>query len=64
MGEYRKWLKQTIRRARRQGWAVTNNGHVKFRSPDNKVVCCSASPKCQDYKMVAKDLRRAGLDLD
>lgn len=62
--DFRKRLKQTIRAARRAGWSVSVNGHVKFRGPAGQTVCCSWSPSCPfAHDKILRDLKRAGLDL-
>jgi hypothetical protein len=64
MTDYQKNLKQLIRVAKKQGWTVSRNGHVKFRGPEGQVVFCSASPRCSRASInVTKDLQRAGLKL-
>lgn len=63
MSGYRRWLKEVMGLARKLGWTVTLNGHVKFRSPEGKTVVCSYSPRCPQTHLVARDLRKAGLAL-
>ena len=65
MSDYQRWLKWAIRTARRQGWEVSRNGHVKFKSPEGQVVCASSSPRNggQVRFNVERDLKRAGLEL-
>jgi len=65
MSDYQRWLKRIVREAKRQGWEVFLNGHVKFRGPEGQTVCCSWSPRngFQVQHSVRRDLQRAGLEV-
>ena len=65
MSSYQRWLKDVSKQLERDGWAVTVNGHWKFRSPTGQVVCCSASPKNPlAFRNVTRDLKRVGVTVD
>jgi hypothetical protein len=67
MTDYKKWLKEVVKEATRQGWeASRSRKHQKFRSPDGRVVTCSLTPT-NGYQVrfsVTRDLRRAGFNVD
>ncbi|NJN35833.1 MAG: hypothetical protein HC794_00780 [Nitrospiraceae bacterium] len=53
--------------ALRAGWTITINGkgHLKWKSPEGKMVVTAATPKGrQSVYNARKDLRRAGLVLE
>lgn len=59
MTDFRKWLKDMIRIAEKAGWTVTVNKHVKFKSPDGKIVCCSSTPRHHEaIHWVRRDLKK------
>ncbi len=65
MAGYRHWLKGVQKVACSQGWAVTQGKHVKFKSPEGRVVCCACTPRnpFRVQKDILCDLRREGLDI-
>lgn len=62
MSTYKRWLKSLMKVAAKLGWLVLLNGHVKLKSPEGPVVCCSSSPTNPDETiwLVKRDLKRAG----
>lgn len=62
--DYRRWLKDLVKVVERAGWKVTINGHVKFTSPEGRVICCAASPRSDPRHSIRRDFRRAGLQID
>lgn len=64
MNDYHRWLKRLVSVARKQGWSVEQNRHVKLTSPEGRVVCCSVSPRngTQVRLSVMRDLTRVGFD--
>lgn len=64
MTDYRRWIKQVISWAEKTGWKVEINGHIKFRSPEGKMVVCSATPRNpHTIHNVRRDFRRIGYEI-
>jgi predicted RNA binding protein YcfA (HicA-like mRNA interferase family) len=65
MTDYQRWINRVIKFCESLGWTVHQNGHIKFKSPDGKMVSCSLSPRTSSaIHAVRRDFKRAGLVLD
>jgi predicted RNA binding protein YcfA (HicA-like mRNA interferase family) len=58
-----KDIKQLIKKAEKQGWIVSlsKGGHLRWKSPDGKMLFCSATPG--DVRMIKNheaEMRRNG----
>lgn len=60
-------LRQLVRRAQRQGWAVTytGGGHLRWQAPDGALVFTPSTPNggCRSLENTRADLRRVGLEV-
>lgn len=65
MTDYQRWIRQVIKFCKNMGWIVQQNGHLKFKSPDGKVIVCSVSPKnAWAMHNVRRDFKKIGVILD
>ncbi len=65
-GTIHKELQPLAKAAREAGWTieVTKGNHLRWTSPDGQRVTCAMTPSSHRTRVyVARDLRRAGLDL-
>ena len=62
-GEYKRFMNDLVRTARKQGWTATKGKHMKFRGPEGQMVSCSLTPTSSYFtpKNILGDLRRAGM---
>jgi predicted RNA binding protein YcfA (HicA-like mRNA interferase family) len=61
-----KETKAMVKVARSQGWDVkiTGGGHLKFVSPEGKMVFAPSTPSCRRGRLNSRaQLRRAGLKI-
>lgn len=57
-----KEARRVLKEAVRQGWRVKDGKHLKFTSPNGKVITVSKSPSYSNVaKEIEHDFRRAGL---